>query len=228
MPFQRSSPEDTAEFTGPKRSPESPFLDEELFAPIAEDTAEKWPQRLAGDRLDSPFQYAFDPARETIPPTLELNRQVGAWSSEDGAILSVAEATESFEPAEIEGGVAEEFLPDWQEDELAAAHRSPFRTPEEAEDFEETTEDYADEETSLAELRQSPQKEYDVSPTVSWSISDALSRKDWARALELAIREGWRDENKLTNLLFFERHPELGGRQLDPAKTKEDQKLSQE
>ncbi len=160
--------------------------------------------------------------------TRELIRQVGAWISEDGDTPSMAEAKELFESAEIELGEANETLPDREEVELAAARRSPFQIPEEFEVFAEIDEDYAEEEASLPELLESPQVQYDEPQPISKGISDALSKKDWARALELAIQEGWRDKSKLTNLLFFERHPELGGRKLDPDKNKEDEKLSQE
>lgn len=37
---------------------------------------------------------------------------------------------------------------------------------------------------------------------------------DENRALALAVQQGERDENKLTNMVFFARHPELGGRKL--------------
>jgi phosphatidylserine/phosphatidylglycerophosphate/cardiolipin synthase-like enzyme len=47
-------------------------------------------------------------------------------------------------------------------------------------------------------------------------VADALSKKDWPLALRLAIQVGWRDENELTNLIFFARHPELPPEQLDP------------
>jgi hypothetical protein len=60
------------------------------------------------------------------------------------------------------------------------------------------------------------------------TISDAVDHKDWPRVLELAIQVGWHDENRLSNLLFFSRHPELERRQLDPKKNKQDKKLAEE
>lgn len=167
-------------------------------------------------------------ANRVVRVTRELIRQVRAWISEDGDTPSMTEAKELFEPAEIELGEAEESLPEREEDDLSAARRSRFRIPEEVEFFGEPEEGHDDEEVGFSEFPESPYQEYDVSPTVSKAISDALDDKDWARALELAIQEGWRDENDLTNLLFFKRHPELGERKLDPTKNKEDKKLSQE
>jgi hypothetical protein len=228
MPFQRPFPEDTPEFSEPARQPESPFLDEEVFAEMEEGMVEGRTQSPAGYRLDSPFQHVFDRERETVPMTRELIRQVGARVSEDGDTPHMVETDERFEYAAIELGEAEESPPDREEGALAAARRSPFRIADEVEEIAETAEDYADEEAPLSEPLESPHEQYDVSPTVSKRITAALSRKDWARALDLAIQEGWRDENQLTNLLFFERHPELGGRKLDPAKNKEDRKLSLE
>ncbi len=58
-------------------------------------------------------------------------------------------------------------------------------------------------------------EEFDPS-TVPKEVNDAMSTKDWPRALELAIQAGIRDENDLTDLLFFNRHPELPIGTLDP------------
>jgi hypothetical protein len=65
-------------------------------------------------------------------------------------------------------------------------------------------------------------------PSMTQAISDAVEQKDWPRVLELAMRVGWHDENRLSNLLFFSRHPELARRQLDPKKNKQDQELAEE
>ena len=40
-------------------------------------------------------------------------------------------------------------------------------------------------------------------------VAAALGKQDWSLALRLAIQAGCRDENELTNLIFFARHPEL-------------------
>ncbi len=45
---------------------------------------------------------------------------------------------------------------------------------------------------------------------------EAMSAGRWDAALEIAIGKGERDENKLTNMVFFARHPELGGRPIQP------------
>src|SRR5262249_47837731 len=39
-------------------------------------------------------------------------------------------------------------------------------------------------------------------------VADALSANNWKLALSLAIRAGLRDENELTNLIFFAKHKE--------------------
>jgi V8-like Glu-specific endopeptidase len=44
----------------------------------------------------------------------------------------------------------------------------------------------------------------------------ALDAKNWGLALRLAIQSGKRDENELTNLIFFAKHPELPRAKLDP------------
>jgi len=58
-------------------------------------------------------------------------------------------------------------------------------------------------------------------------IADALNAKDFPKALRLAIGLGERDENVLTNLVFFAKHKELSGQKLD-AKTPNYAQLSAE
>jgi hypothetical protein len=69
--------------------------------------------------------------------------------------------------------------------------------------------------------------EYDT-PPMTQPISDAIDQKNWPRVLELAMQVGWFDEKRLTNLLFFSRHPELNRRPLKPQASKQDQKLALE
>jgi Putative peptidoglycan binding domain len=69
--------------------------------------------------------------------------------------------------------------------------------------------------------------EYDTLP-LTQPISDAIDHKDWPRVLELAMQVGWHDENRLTNLLFYNRHPELDRRPLKPQASKQDQGLAWE
>jgi uncharacterized protein YcbK (DUF882 family) len=47
-------------------------------------------------------------------------------------------------------------------------------------------------------------------------IREALAGRAWQVAVGLAVQGGLRDRNKLTNLVFFVRHPELKGRPLQP------------
>jgi hypothetical protein len=49
-----------------KRQPESPFLDEELFADMQVEAVEAWASRLVGYQLESPFQHAFELEQEEI------------------------------------------------------------------------------------------------------------------------------------------------------------------
>jgi Lysine-specific metallo-endopeptidase len=56
------------------------------------------------------------------------------------------------------------------------------------------------------------------------TVEEALSKKEWKRALSLAIQGGERDYGKLTNLILFAQHDDLKGRRLDP-KNPTDRKL---
>jgi monoamine oxidase len=64
-------------------------------------------------------------------------------------------------------------------------------------------------------LEQPLEERFDPSSIPS-DVADALRKKDWPLALKLAIQAGWRDENDLTNLVFFARHQELPSEKLDP------------
>jgi subtilisin family serine protease len=57
-------------------------------------------------------------------------------------------------------------------------------------------------------------------PSIPDNVAEALGRKDWPRALALAIQAGRHDENDLTNVVFFARHPELQLGPLDPTNPK--------
>jgi hypothetical protein len=54
-----------------------------------------------------------------------------------------------------------------------------------------------------------------ASDSLFQKIQNALAGGQWYVALTLAVLAGLRDENKLTNMIFFARHPERGGRKLE-------------
>jgi hypothetical protein len=47
-------------------------------------------------------------------------------------------------------------------------------------------------------------------------IQNALMSGQWYLALTTAVLSGVRDVNRLTNMIFFARHPGRNGRKLDP------------
>jgi hypothetical protein len=83
---------------------------------------------------------------------------------------------------------------------------------DEAEGF--TGADYGEDEPELL-VEQSLEERFESS-AIPNDVADALGKKDWPLALKLAIQAGWRDENELTSLIFFARHPELPPDKLDP------------
>ncbi|MCK5668407.1 MAG: hypothetical protein KAI15_04930, partial [Gammaproteobacteria bacterium] len=56
----------TKRFSEPKVQPESPFLDEEIFADTDTQSREEWRSRTNGYKLESPFQHAFELEQEEI------------------------------------------------------------------------------------------------------------------------------------------------------------------
>jgi outer membrane protein OmpA-like peptidoglycan-associated protein len=119
---------------------------------------------------------------------------------------------------------------EWEPRVAALAAESPFQSAfeqgqghfespemEEPESFGEedfTGTDYEADELEL--LHEQPLEERFDPSAIPKDVADALGKKDWPLALKLAIQAGWRDENDLTNLIFFARHPELPLEKLDP------------
>jgi V8-like Glu-specific endopeptidase len=162
--------------------------------------------------------------------TREVTAQVSDWMrsatcsaaarvpEDDGSVageLAVEEedlALESLDRGgedETEVGLAGEAPADWVMEWADARGESPLPTAGARAPEEDTA-------------------QADDAPLLTGAISDAVDRKDWPRALELAIQVGWHDESRLTDLLFYSRHPELDRRTLDPGKNKEDRKLAGE
>ena len=105
---------------------------------------------------------------------------------------------------------------------LAAWTGAPSRRPRDADDENPPAEPGSQ---APADVERGPVET--EGGVVSPQITEALDRRDWPAALRLAIGQGWRDDGELANLVFFARHPELGGRALDPRKAA-DAALAQE
>jgi V8-like Glu-specific endopeptidase len=59
-----------------------------------------------------------------------------------------------------------------------------------------------------AETAETLEERFDPT-SVPADVKEQLEKKEWEKALELAINAGWHDEYELTNLLFFARHSDL-------------------
>lgn len=97
----------------------------------------------------------------------------------------------------------------------------PFRPPEEIRSLAEYEAAAPEFETFASEgaLEWSgespPTDEFSPADTPK-PVTDALAKRDWQGALKLAIEAGLTDQNELTNLLFFARHPDLPRERIDP------------
>lgn len=171
----------------PQGALESPFLEEEFF--VGETKAE-WEGHIAALEGESPFQRAFQQDRTSLIEPDELHESSAAPQPFVGE-----EQYESLDTESRPERVAQRPEPSAEEEGSA-----------ETEYFHDVLESSQDEEIDMQ--LESPS---DLSP----GIAEALRNSDWARALKLAIEEGCRDENKLTNLIFFARHSELAGGKLD-------------
>jgi V8-like Glu-specific endopeptidase len=121
----------------------------------------------------------------------------------------VSESLERGGDAEVDRGVVGASPAEWAMEWAGEPSEEPLSTSASEQSEEDVT------------------QEYDT-PPMTLAISDAVEKKDWPRVLELAMQVGWHDENQLTNLLFFSRHPELDRRPLDPRKNPADRKLADE
>jgi hypothetical protein len=70
-----------------------------------------------------------------------------------------------------------------------------------------------DEGPDETELRAEAEAEAEAT-TIGDRVAAALRRGFWEVAIRLMVASGVRDENRLTNVVFHARHPELGGRSL--------------
>jgi V8-like Glu-specific endopeptidase len=129
-------------------------------------------------------------ANAVVRVTRELIRQLQAWISADDETVTMTETVEPYAaPLPLVGvGTREGASP---------FARTPGHESEALSDFE----DFAE--------------RFDPA-NIPANVAAALSARDWPRACQLAIASGWHDENDLTDLLFFARHPELASRVLDP------------
>jgi hypothetical protein len=64
-----------------------------------------------------------------------------------------------------------------------------------------------------------PRTVFDVLGDASAEFQAAASAGEDDRAVAIAIGAGLQDENELTNLVFFARHPEMNGRKIEPHET---------
>ena len=164
------------------------------------------PLRVDDAELESPEEREHD---KYIPPDDTLEPVQGR----------------DAEPHELEFHSDEEGpLPELEEEMPSHGRipkRSRYRIPEAGETVES-------EDEVLAEEEEGEGVEIEGEPPKSAAVEDALNKNDWKQALDQAIQDGWRNENDLTNLVFFGKHKELGGRKLDPKKNKDDAKLATE
>lgn len=171
------------------------------------------------EKLESP--YLEGELQFVIPPNELSNKLAHALTESPFANLLVslraAESGAGLGERELEdwpaGEEAAEWAMEWAADEGEIPATTPFNPPWAPAGAEESQGEAA--------------VEHDT-PPMTQAISNAVDQKDWPRVLELAMQVGWRDENQLTNLLFFSRHTELDRRKLDPRKNKDDRRLTQE
>jgi hypothetical protein len=190
----------------------------------AQDDSAREPVRLHAEHwvAESPFigeaaeeQAPIDPWYEGYTPFVEgreLEEMHGPEAEKEDHITEDGETPFIIETKEaLESPALTLRYPEAEHYEPPVAEWSSGPTAEEAEDF--TSADYEEDELEL--LREQPLVERFDPSAVPKDVADALGKKDWPLALKLAIQAGWRDENELTNLIFFTRHPELPPEPLD-------------
>jgi V8-like Glu-specific endopeptidase len=134
------------------------------------------------------FQLANNAVRRITKGMID---ELRGWIAEDGDKAALPQAMQEAAPVPERSGVPTSFSP----------QATTVRSAREIEESEYVGE--------------GPDPEFDTTAT-ALGVSDALARQDWQEALKLAIDEGCRDPNELTDLIFFARHPELTSAKLDP------------
>ena len=142
-------------------------------------------------------------SNQVVRVTRELIRQLRTWITEDGETPSMVETEEESEsPAvALPYSEAEHYAP-------PSSGWSPEPSTADAEDSTDTV--YEEEQLEL--LQEQPLEERDDPPPMPKEAVDTFA----GLALKLAIEAGERDLNKLTNIVFFARHPKLANTVLDP------------
>src|SRR5262245_35085717 len=79
----------------------------------------------------------------------------------------------------------------------------------------------------LAQVTTTPVNQQGSGEPTLHQLQSALAGGQWQLALRLAVRSGNHDANKLTNLIFFARHPERRGQKPQPSEA-QFQQLSRE
>jgi monoamine oxidase len=207
--YEIGSPLEEHSSTDYAREAESPFLHQELFVKRSE---EEWEPRAAALAAESPFVGAIEERRsrfdedqleeEEAPDELEGEEE---WEAEE--LWEKLEEEEEEESLDDEGASLREDESElWDEE-------SQVRIPEgaewsgeaeEPETFGEAEDDFAEDRLEL--VHEQPLEERFDPANVPPDVADALRKKEWSLALQLAIQAGWRDENELTNLVFFARY----------------------
>jgi hypothetical protein len=109
----------------------------------------------------------------------------------------------------------------WYPSGPGAAPRMPWDVATESDDatLRASTEAYGAEPDSLTFYGQgyelgAPSEQHEDGPEDS--IKELLAKGDWSAAVTVAVIHGERDKYKLTDMLFFARHPELDGKKIPP------------
>jgi len=125
-----------------KRSPESPFLDEELFSGAESETGGITVSGIPSDRLESPFQHAFEQKRSIKPAAEHFAEEHHVQNQSDREFLSDEEYDEDETVAEYE------FVDEWDDGILNEFEGAEFGDGLEGEEY---TESLADREHGFAE-----------------------------------------------------------------------------
>jgi hypothetical protein len=147
-------------------------------------------------QVDSPFRspveiQALVGAEEALAETDQALAETDEASAESDQAYAETEAGQSFDQAEFDQALEAGFA--------------------EAEEWEE--------QQGVDLLAETPPSEHPLAKifTLPRLAFDAMAKGGWQTAIGIAIGAGNRDVNRLTNMVFWFRHPQLIGQKLDPA-----------
>jgi len=174
-----------------------------------------------------PDGHESEGAEESLPA---LSTETGSWYERESPFLPLNRSAEhEVAPPDPFAAYSQGVGRGGEESEMGRTGRMPWDIATESEDPTPeawTSEAYGAEPESEGLTFYGQEHEFGAPPqqqredTTADSLKKLLAKGYWSAAVTFAIIRGERDRNKLTNMLFWARHPDLDGKTIPPGNRK--------